>query len=435
MTWMIVLATLAAVGLFMGGTPIWLILGLWVVVMQLVFDFPLANLGSSLFEGLNSYALLAMPLFILTGDLIGAGGVARRMSNFALASLGFLRGGYGMASIGACGMFAAISGSNSATTATIGSITYPVMVEQGYRKEFAAATAAAGGTVGIIIPPSIVFIIYGYVVSLPISELFLAGIIPGGLMVVGMLFACNRVSAARGYGKLVPFEPRRIARTLPGASIGIFAIVIVLYGIYAGIFSPTEASGVTVAYCLFAGLFLTRELKLSMLPFVLLRSGMIIGMLAPLIAVAIMVQEIFAVMGVREFLETAISYLGGGYFMTLAAMMAIILICGTFLESVPVTVILAPIFAPIASSIGMDPFHFAAVFLVGSAIGFITPPYGLNLYVASGITSVPYFRIVRHIWFYLASLGVIWLIVAAIPELSTMLVKFAGLGGGGLLGR
>ena len=256
---LITLLTLAAVTLFATGTPLMLIIGMWVIGMQLIFDFPLANVGSSMFEGLNSFALLAAPLFILTGDLISAGGLARRMSDFALAILGWVRGGLGMASLGACGMFAAISGSNAATTATIGSITYPTMVKQGYDKNFSAATAAAGGTVGIIIPPSILFIVYGYLISLPISELFLAGIIPGILMVAVMMIACYIVSRRKNYGQIVPFDLSVLRQTLPGASIGLFAIFIVLGGIYTGIFSPTEASAVTVVYCLLAGMLITRE--------------------------------------------------------------------------------------------------------------------------------------------------------------------------------
>jgi len=427
----ITLITLCAFTLFVTGTPLMLIIGLWVIGMQLIFDFPLANVGSSMFEGLNSFALLAAPLFILTGDLISAGGIARRMSDFALAILGWVRGGLGMASLGACGMFAAISGSNAATTATIGSITYPTMVRQGYDKNFSAATAAAGGTVGIIIPPSILFIVYGYLISLPISELFLAGIIPGILMVAVMMIACYVVSRRRGYGEIIPFQLTVLRRTFPGASIGIIAIFIVLGGIYAGIFSPTEASAVTVVYCLLAGLFVTKETKFKALPDIFFRSAIIIGIIVPLVAVSIMMQEILAVIGAKEFIEGLLTGLGG-YYTILFVMMGMVLAAGTILESVPNTIILAPILAPIAVTIGVDPFHFAVIFLIGDAIGFITPPYGLNLYVASGITGLPYFQIVRQVLPYLFSLIVIWVIVALVPELSTFLVQFAGLGGAGL---
>ena len=428
---LITLLTLAAVTLFATGTPLMLIIGMWVIGMQLIFDFPLANVGSSMFEGLNSFALLAAPLFILTGDLISAGGLARRMSDFALALLGWVRGGLGMASLGACGMFAAISGSNAATTATIGSITYPTMVKQGYDKNFSAATAAAGGTVGIIIPPSILFIVYGYLISLPISELFLAGIIPGILMVAVMMIACYIVSRRKNYGQIVPFKLSILRQTLPGASIGMFAIFIVLGGIYTGVFSPTEASAVTVVYCLLAGMLITRETKWRKLPDIFFRSGIIIGIIVPLVAVSIMMQEILAVIGAREFISMILTGLGG-FYTILFVMMGMVLAAGTLLESVPNTIILAPILAPIAVTIGVDPFHFAVIFLIGDAIGFITPPYGLNLYVASGITGLPYFGIVRQVLPYLISLLIIWVIVALVPELSTFLIKFAGLGGGGL---
>ncbi len=427
---LVVLVTVAAFALFALGSPILIIMGLWVVGMQLVIDFPMANVGSSMFEGLNSFALLAAPLFILTGDLIGAGGIARRMSAFAMAILGSLRGGLGMASIGACGMFAAISGSNSATTATIGSITYPAMVEQGYEKHFSAATAAAGGTVGIIIPPSILFIVYGYLIGLPISELFLAGIIPGLLMVAAMMFACHLVSRRREYGDVKPFEFARLKQTFPGASIGGIAVFIVLYGIYGGVFSPTEASAVTAVYCLVAGLVLTRETKWRQIPDIMFRSSIIVGIVMPLVAVSIMMQEILSVIGAKEFVEGILSQIGG-YYGVLFAMMAMVLAAGTLLESVPNTIILAPILAPIAAKIGVDPFHFAVIFLIGDAIGFITPPYGLNLYVASGITGLPYFRIVREVIPYLIALLAVWGAVALLPELSTFMIKFAGLGGAG----
>ena len=425
------LISFLAMVFFALGTPILLVIGLWVVGMHLTFDFSLANLGGTMFESLNSYALLAAPLFILTGDLISAGGIARRMSDFAIALLGWLRGGLGMASIGAAGMFAAISGSNSATTATIGSITYPAMVENNYEKHFSAATAAAGGTVGIIIPPSILFIVYGYLISLPISELFLAGIIPGIMMVIAMMFACHMVSRKHGYGHITRFRWTLLLKTFPGAAIGGMAIVVVLYGIYSGICSPTEASAVTAVYCLLAGLFLTRETKWRRLHKIFFRSAIIVGILMPLVAISIVMQEILSVMGAKAFLEGALHQLGG-YYPILFAMMGMILLAGTLLESVPNTIILAPILAPIAAAIGVDPFHFAVIFLIGDAIGFITPPYGLNLYVASGITGLPYFRIVRRVIPYLLSLLAVWVVVALIPILSTYLVQFAGLAGAGL---
>ena len=194
--------TLISIGvtiLFVMGVPIFLIISLWAVGVSLVIDFTLANIGVTLYEGLNFFGLLALPLFILTGDLINQAGIAKRMSDFAYSILGWVRGGLAMSALGACGMFAAISGSNSATTATIGSIMHPEMTKTKYDPNFAAATVAAGGTVGIIIPPSIIFIVYGFLLNLSISELFLGGMIPGILMVVSMQLACWYMSRKYGW--------------------------------------------------------------------------------------------------------------------------------------------------------------------------------------------------------------------------------------------
>ncbi|MEX0729768.1 MAG: TRAP transporter large permease [Aquisalimonadaceae bacterium] len=421
----LLLLTLFAGLLFVFGSPILVIMSIWVLGAHLIYDFPLQSIGSSLFEGLNSFSLLAAPLFILTGDLIAGGGIARRMTNFSLAVLGWLRGGLGMAAIMTCGMFAAISGSNSATTATIGSITYPHMREQKYGESFSAATSAAGGVVGIIIPPSILFIIYGYLTSTPVSELFLAGVIPGILMTIVMLIACFIVSRRRQYGQIERFSLGNVARRTPGVSIAVLAATIVLWGIYSGAFSPTEAAAVTVMYCLFMGVCVTRELKLRSLHKVILRSGIIVGIIMPLVAISLLMQQMFAVIGVGQMISQFVGGLGG-YYIVLFTCMAMVLISGTLLESIPNTVIMAPILAPVAIAAGVDPFHFAVVFMVGGAIGFITPPFGLNLYVAAGITGVSYLKIARAVGPYLVALLLIWVVIALVPQLAVYLTQFAG---------
>ncbi|GLQ74550.1 TRAP transporter permease DctM [Vibrio sp. vnigr-6D03] len=424
------LITLISIGvtiLFLLGIPIFLVIGFWVVGCSLVIDFTLANVGVTLFEGLSFFGLLALPLFILTGDLINAAGIAKRMSDFAYSILGWVRGGLGMATIGACGMFAAISGSNAGTTATIGSIMQPEMAKNKYDERFAAATVAAGGTVGIIIPPSIIFIVYGFLLDLSISDLFIGGMLPGILMVIAMQVTCYLVSRRNNWGDMIRFEPKRIVRAGLRAYLGILAIGIVIYGIYSGTFSPTEAAGVTVGFCLIAGVLVTRQIKLSKLPEILLRSGQITGMLAPLIAVSVVMQQILSLLGAGEVVNGWMSNIGDPVFILLACMF-LVLMAGTVLESLPNTIILAPILAPIAYSAGVDPIHFAVVFLVGDAIGFITPPYGLNLYVASGMTGIPYFTIVRHVLPYLFALMIAWLIIAFWPPLSTFLLQFGGAG-------
>ena len=445
---LIALISIGVTILFVLGVPIFLVIGFWVIGVSMVIEFTLANVGVTLYEGLNFYGLLALPLFILTGDLINAAGIARRLSDFAYSVLGWLRGGLAMASLGACGLFAAISGSNSATTATIGSIMYPEMTKGGYDKHFAAATAAAGGTVGIIIPPSIIFIVYGFLMNLSISDLFIGGLLPGLLMVIAMQVTCWYVANRNGWGHLIRIDPVRIMRAALGAWLGFFAIGLVIWGIYAGKFSPTEAAGVTAGFCLIVGIvmrpihnmlggggagsFIAETIVIPgfsplQLPGIVLRSGQITGLLAPLIAVSVVMQQILSLLGAKVFVTDMLGALGG-YYAILFACMALVLVAGTILESLPNTIILAPILAPIAANIGVDPIHFAVVFLVGDAIGFITPPYGLNLYVASGITGIPYLRLLRYTMPYLIALLVAWIVIAMWPPLSTMLLVHAGAG-------
>ncbi len=407
--------------LFLLGVPIFLVIGYWVVGVSIAIDFTLANVGVTLFEGLNFFGLLSLPLFILTGDLIAAAGIARRLADFAHACLCWMRGGLGLATIGSCGLFAAISGSNSATTATIGGIMHPVLVKDGYDSRFAAATAAAGGTVGIIIPPSIIFIVYGFLMNLSISDLFVAGILPGLLMVIAMQSVCWFLAKKNGWGAVTALSASRITSTARRAYLGFFAIFIVIYGIYSGLFSPTEAAAITVGFCLLAGLILTREIKFKELPDILLRSGQLTGMLAPMIAVSVVMQQVFGLLGAAEAVAAFVSWFGENPTVVLLVLMGIVMCAGCILESLPVTVIFAPILAPIAIAHGVDPVHFSVIFLVGAAIGFITPPFGLNLFVASGTTGIPYSKIVPFAIMYMSGLVIAWLLIAFIPWFSLVL--------------
>ncbi len=477
--WIILVSGVVTV-FFAVGVPIFLVIGFWVIGVSLVIDFTLANLGVTLFEGLNFFGLLALPLFILTGDLIKGAGIAKRLSEVAFSILGWLRGGLGMASLGACGLFAAISGSNSATTATIGSIMHPEMSKGGYDRNFAAATVAAGGTVGIIIPPSIIFIVYGFLMNLSISDLFIGGLLPGVLMIVAMQFVCWLICQLNGWGHLISIDLRRIVKTAIGAWIGFAAIVLVIWGIYSGKFSPTEAAGVTAGFCTIMGLIfypiyryvhrnktVSREqieqeeaaalsaadtagrgnlaaeqysedtgylervvipgFSFRELPDLIMRSGQITGVLAPLIAISVVMQQILTLLGAKEFFTGFVGGMGG-YYAVLFVCMGIVLLAGTVLESLPNTIIFAPILAPIAAQFGIDPIHFAVVFLIGDAIGFITPPYGLNLYVASGITGIPYFRLLYYTMPYFIALSIVWLVVALVPDISTILLVHEGAG-------
>ena len=447
--WITLISTGATI-LFLLGVPIFLVIGFWCMGASLVIGLIFDNIGVALSDIFtDGFALLAMPLFILTGDLINRSGIAKRLAEFAYACLGWMRGGLAMASLAACGLFAAISGSNSATTATIGGMMHPEMVKGGYDERFAAATAASGGTVGIIIPPSIIFIVYGFLLNLPISDLFIGGILPGALMVLGMMVACWIICFINGWGELIRLSVNRVTKTAVGAWLGFFAIGLVLWGIYTGQFSPTEAAGVTVGFCIIVGvlslpayklfgydrLSKNREIeekgfgemlvvegfRIVEIPGIVMRSAKITGVLAPFIAISVVMQQILSGLGAGDIIREFVTGMGG-YYAVLFTSMAIVFIAGMVLESLPNTIILAPILAPIAHSIGVDPVHFAVIFLVGGSIGFITPPYGLNLYVASGVTGVPYFKLLKYTVPYLIALLSVWMMIALIPEISTILL-------------
>jgi C4-dicarboxylate transporter DctM subunit len=381
--------------LFILGVPIFLCVAFWATLGSIAIDFTIQNIGITSYQGISSYALLAMPLFILTGDLIGAGGIARRLS--------------------------IISGSNSATVATIGRIMIPELKDQGYNDEFAATTVAAGGIVGILIPPSILMIVYGFTVNLSVLDLFKAGIIPGLLVSLALMGAARFWCQKYDWGRPAPFEMKKVMRATWDANLGIIAVALILGIVYGGISSPTEASGIAAAYCLVAGTIFTRQIKLKDIPGVFLSSGRVNGLLAPVVSVSIVLQQVFSILGVHEVVSKFVLSFGNFYVM-IGAMMLCIVMAGAIMESISVCIILAPILAPIAVSIGMDPIHWGIVFIVGLSIGFITPPFGLDLFVASGITGIPYDNLIKWVPPYLIFVFIAWIMIMLIPWLSLVFV-------------
>ncbi len=424
--YLIALVSVVLAGLFILGMPILLVIGHWVLWVSVIVDFRLSNISITLIEGINVFGLLALPLFILTGDLISGAGIARRLTNFAYSLLGWMRGGLGMAALGACGMFSAISGSNAATTATIGSIMHREMKAGNYGASFSAATMAAGGVVGIIIPPSILLVVYGFLLHLPVGDLFMAGLIPGAMMIIGMQIVCFFTAWRNGWGILNSFHMGDTVRKAGQAYLGFVTIGIVLFGIYGGVFSPTESAAMTAVFGLLAGVLVTRELRIRALPRILLASGRITGMIVPLVAISIVMQQLLSIIGAPQAISDFVMAIGDGRWSILIVCMLVILVAGSLLESVPVTIILAPVLAPIAQSIGVDPIHFAIVFVVGTAIGFITPPFGLNLFVASSVTGVPFMKILPAMIPYLVVLMSVWVVIMLWPDLTTFLPSISG---------
>lgn len=417
-----------AVLMFVFGTPIVLLMAFWVAATSYwVIDFPLANMGFSAIDSLKSFAFLAVPLFISTGDFLTAGGLSQKLIGLSKSIVSFLPGRTAATSVLACGMFASVSGSNAATAATMGQLMGPEMRKQGVPNGLAGAIIASGGTLGVVIPPSTMFIIYGITMNVSPVELNIGGLLPGLLMmscIIGFsVFLTRKVEPA---GRLpVGTFIKNIGVSLRQASLGLTVVAMLFFGLYLGWFSSTEAAGVATIYCLVLGLFVTRQLKLSSIPKILQTSAAVTGIIAPMVAFSLQFQQIISVMDVpaviQEFLVSLSTSYGSS--VTIAAMLVVILMVGCLTESVAVVLILAPILGPVATALNIDPVHWGVVFVIGTSIGFITPPYGLNLFVTSAVMGVSYAALVRQITRFVLILLFTWVCVVSMPWMTLALLN------------
>ena len=414
--------TLVIFAMFIMGSPVFLCAAYWSIGASLITGFTLENIGITCYQSISSYALLAMPLFILTGDLIGEAGVAKKLSNFSKFLVCRIRGGMALAVQISTTVFSAVSGSNSATVATIGKIMIPEMEAEGYPRSYAATTTAAGGITGIMVPPSILMIVYAFSANVSVMDMFMGGIIPGIVMTLWLMVASYTTSAKHKWGIIRPFNLKVTLRALLEAHYGVWAIALILIIIYNGIASPTEAAGIVSAYSFLIGLFATRGIKFKKIPAVFLSSGRVCGMLTPVVAVSVLLQQNFSIIGVQKMIEVFLLSLGNKW-VILGTIMLIIIFLGSIMESIFITIILAPIMAPIALYLGFDPTHFGIIFLTGLCIGFITPPFGLDLFVASGITGEPYWKLIKWLPRYLLVLYIHWVIIALFPLMTLITVK------------
>lgn len=410
--------------LFFAGVEVITVLGIGAVLLTLVTQqFPLMNISLTMFDSLNLFPLVALPLFVVTGDLIAAGGIAHQILRFSRSLVGWLSGGLPLATIVASGIFAAISGSNAATVATVGRVVMPGMREEGYPRAFAAGTIAAGGVVGIIIPPSIAFVLYGVTVGVSVSDLFIAGILPGLMMVSLMAVLAWTICRWRGYGTKFPFSLPGLVRTAYGTKWALGAVAIILVGIYAGIFTPTEAGAVAAVYCLFVGLFITRQIKLAALPPILIRSAQICGLIAPIVALALVFSQNLAILRAPAALADMFINLSDSDFLRLLAILALLLVAGCIMEAAPNILLLSPILVPVGVQLGFDPIHFGVLIVATLAVGFITPPIGLNLFVASAMSGAPFLSIARASVAYVIALMAALLVIAFVPQLSLYFLR------------
>jgi len=401
------------------GVEILTVIGIGAVVLTLITDqFPLLNVSLTMFDSLNLFPLLALPLFVVTGDLIAVGGIATQIMKFSQSVIGWVRGGLALTTMVASGIFAAISGSNAATVATVGKVVLPEMTKQNYDRSFSAASVAAGGVVGIIIPPSVAFVLYGVSTGVSVSDLFIAGIIPGIMMVLVMCIMAYVIGRRRNYGERTPFTVKGVVRAAVDTKYALGAIAIILVGIYSGMFTPTEAGAVAAVYCLIIAVVVTRRLRLRDVPGVLVSSSRICGLVVPVVAVAMVLSQNLTMLRIPDAVVSTMLGLSSDPTIILCLVVILLLIAGSVMEAAPNILILAPMLTPIARQLGIDPVHFGVIMVSTLAVGFITPPIGLNLFVASAISGVGFASVTRAVMPYVLILILCCFAIAFLPWLS-----------------
>ncbi len=391
---------------------------------KLVF---LTVLPQRLFVGINVYPLLAIPLFILAGELMNVGGITQRLVDFSQKLVGHLRGGLGHVTIVSATIFSGISGSAVADASALGSILIPGMHKEGYSKRYAAAITAAATVLGPIIPPSIIMVIYAYIMQLNVAALFAAGCIPGLIIGIGLMIANWAIAKKRNY----PVAERRasigeIGHAFKGAFWAIIAPFLILGGILGGVFTPTEAAAAAVMYAFLVSIFITRELPAKELPNILYRTAVISSALLLVVGTAMIFSWLASLSGFTNRLAETLFAFSKDPYVLLFIINILLFVAGMFLDAGPAILILGPILAPTLASLGIEPLHFAIVMCVNLSLGLATPPMGLLLFVVSSISRVPVMEIAREMFpFYVVHVAVIFLITY-VPEVALWLPRVLG---------
>ncbi|MBL8492590.1 MAG: TRAP transporter large permease subunit [Rhodocyclaceae bacterium] len=414
--------------LMLTGMPISISLGLTVLTFLFTMtQVPLDSVALKLFTGIEKFEIMAIPFFILAGNFLTHGGVARRMINFATAMVGHWYGGLALAGVMACALFAAVSGSSPATVVAIGSILLPAMLKAGFPARFGAGVITTSGALGILIPPSIVMVMYSVATNTSVGALFMAGVIPG-LVLAGMLGALTWYRARKfDY----PRQPKASWSERWSAFVksvwGLFLIVVVMGGIYTGMFTPTEAAAMSAVYAFFVAVFIYRDMGLKDVPKVLLNSANMSAMLLYIITNAMLFSFIMANENIPQLLAEWMIGHGLGPIAFLLACNIILLLAGNFMEPSSIVLIFAPILFPVAVKLGIDPVHFGIMMTVNMEVGMCHPPVGLNLYVASGITKMGITELTIAVWPWLLTMLVFLVIVTYWPPMSIWLPKTLGM--------
>ncbi|WP_067335264.1 TRAP transporter large permease [Stappia indica] len=397
------------------GLPVAIVIGAATMTALHMDGTSLMAVPQQMFSGINSFALVAVPMFILAGDVMAQGEISKRLVAFADSLFGFIKGGLSIVSVFAGMFFAAISGSGAATTAAVGASLVPELKRKGYDPASAASLIAASGTIGVVIPPSVPMIIYAVIAQESVAKLFLNGFIPGVAMGVGLIIIAVIQGHRRAYPRGTALNLRTIWRTFVAASWGLMAPLIILGGIFSGIFTPSEAAVIAVNYAILISFLVHRDMSLRQLYDIVLRAGITTAVIMFVIAASSVLSWTLSSWQVPNQIASAALSLSSNPYVLLLLIMAVILVAGVFLETASALIILTPMLLPLAAQLGLDTVHFGIIIVVGLAIGMVTPPVAINLFVASTIAGLPIERIARAVMPYLATLLVVYLLIAFVP--------------------
>ena len=414
--------------LMVTGMPVSIALGLTVLSFLFGFtDVPLESVALKLFTGIEKFEIMAIPFFILAGNFLTHGGVARRMINFATAMVGHWHGGLGLGGVVACALFAAVSGSSPATVVAIGSILLPAMAKAGFPKRFGAGVIATSGALGILIPPSIVMVMYAVATNTSVGALFMAGVVPGLLLAMVLGGVTWWRARKNNYPRLpkASWGERWVA--FRKSFWGLFLIVVVMGGIYSGIFTPTEAAAMSAVYAFIVAVFVYKDMGLKDVSRVLLSSANMSAMLLYIITNAALFSFIMTNENIPQAMADWMLGNGLGVISFLMAVNVILLLAGNFMEPSSIMLIFAPILFPIAMQLGIDPIHLGILMVVNMEVGMCHPPVGLNLYVASGITKMGITELTVAVWPWLLSMLGFLVLVTYWPNLSLWLPRTLGM--------
>jgi len=418
------LSLLLIVVLLLVGVPFWVSLGLGTTVMLATTSaLPLTLIGEALFEGVDSFALIAIPLFILTGDIMVRSKLAYDLLDFAEATFGSLKSGFGTSTVMGCGLFACISGSDAADAAAIGRITMARLQERGYPKAYACALVASGACTGILIPPSIAYIIIGLVLGISSSTLFQAAFVPGVIILLSVIITNVIVNKFKGYeNSLGRFSLSVWLKALNKAKYALSIPIIILGGIYSGVFTPTESAAVAAAVAIIFGMAQGR-LQITQFPAMLGTSARVCGVILPIIAVALLFAQALTVMDVPQKFVALVMDFADSPTEVILLMLVILVIAGCIMETGPNIVVLGPLLMPLAQKIGMDPIHFCIFMVTTLGLGFITPPFGLNLFVMSGLTRTPVAQIAKHAFPFVIAMLCASALIGFVPWISLFTLR------------